>query len=295
MSFFPRLKRFLYRQAGLAFPPGHYYSPIINKSELAHREAELFANFPRQLPDIDLREVQQMELLEKFSKLYYSIPFTEEFNPERRYNYAAPNNQYCYSDAIILHCMMRTFKPKRVIEVGSGFSSAVMLDTDQLFFDKKTQFTFIEPYPQRLYGLLREDDRKRTTIHEKGLQSIDVSVFDELAENDILFIDSTHVSKTGSDVNHAFFNVLPRLKKGVLIHFHDIFYPFEYHKDWVMHSTGFGWNEAYVLRAFLLNNPNYEIVMFNTFMEYFHEDWFAKHMPLCLKNRGASIWLRKCT
>lgn len=292
MSFFQRVNRFLYRKAGLGFPPGHFYSPIVNKSELAHR-SELFGNFPRQLPDIDLRETEQMELLEQFSKLYPSIPFTKEFNPALRYHYNAPANQYCYSDAIMLHCIMRTFKPKQIIEVGSGFSSAVMLDTDQVFFDKKIKFTFIEPYPQRLYGLLRDEDRKRTTIHEKGLQSIDLSVFDQLGENDILFIDSTHVSKTGSDVNHAFFHILPRLKKGVLIHFHDIFYPFEYSKDWVLNSTGFGWNEAYILRTFLMNNPDYEIVMFNTFMEYFHTDWFQKNMPLCLENTGGSIWLRK--
>jgi hypothetical protein len=192
--------------------------------------------------------------------------------------------------------MMRMYKPERIIEVGSGFSSAVMLDTNQLFFNNSLELTFIEPYPQdRLYGLLRAGDKNQVKIYEKGLQQTDPAIFGELNVNDILFIDSTHVSKTGSDVNHAFFNVLPLLKKGVLIHFHDIFYPFEYPEAWVMGSSGFGWNEAYTLRTFLMNNSDYEIVLFNTFMEYFHEDWFRQHMPLCLKNLGGSIWLRKCS
>ncbi|MBD2700708.1 class I SAM-dependent methyltransferase [Spirosoma sp. BT702] len=282
----------LYHQTGLGFPPGHYYSPIVNKSELLNRD-ELFENFPRQIPNIDLREAQQMKLLEQFSKLYPTIPFSKAYNPDHRYHYDALGNQYCYSDAIMLHCIMRTFNPQQIIEVGSGFSSAVMLDTNQLFFNNTIQFTFIEPYPERLYGLLRDEDHKRTVTYEKGLQEIDLKEFDKLAENDILFIDSTHVSKTGSDVNQVIFNILPRLQKGVLIHFHDIFYPFEYPKDWVINSTGFGWNEAYILRAFLMNNSDYEIVLFNTFMENFHLRWFEEYMPLCLENKGGSIWLRK--
>ncbi|GAB3993268.1 class I SAM-dependent methyltransferase [Spirosoma daeguense] len=298
MVLLQRINRFrhvynlLYHQTGLGFPPGHYYSPVVNKSELIHRN-ELFANFPRLLPNINLREAEQMELLEEFSKLYTSIPFTKEHTPERRYHYDAPGNQYCYSDAIMLHCIMRTFQPKQVIEVGSGFSSAVMLDTNQLFFNNSIQFTFIEPFPDRLYGLLRFEDRTRTVTHEKGLQEIELIEFDKLRENDVLFIDSTHVSKTGSDVNQIIFNILPRLQEGVLIHFHDIFYPFEYPKDWVVNSSGFGWNEAYIVRAFLMNNPDYEIVMFNTFMEHFHTEWFQKNMPLCLENMGGSLWLRK--
>ncbi|MBF0510802.1 MAG: class I SAM-dependent methyltransferase, partial [Candidatus Omnitrophica bacterium] len=120
---------------------------------------------------------------------------------------------------------------------------------------------------------------------------VDVSFFDELGENDILFVDSSHVSKTGSDVNHILFNILPKLNKGVLIHFHDIFYPFEYPKPWVL--EGRCWNEDYLLRAFLSYNNSFEIVVFNTFLEHFHEDWFKENMPLCLKNKGGSIWLRK--
>jgi hypothetical protein len=121
---------------------------------------------------------------------------------------------------------------------------------------------------------------------------VDASIFKALGQNDILFVDSTHVSKTGSDVNRILFEILPSLNRGVIIHFHDIFYPFEYPKEWVLDWAGFGWNEIYILRAFLTNNPNYTILLFNTFLEHFHKEWFLQHMPLCLRNTGGSLWIK---
>src|SRR5690606_17050723 len=109
--------------------------------------------------------------------------------------------------------------------------------------------------------------------------------------NDILFIDSTHVSKINSDVNYIFFEILPRLASGVYIHFHDIFFPFEYPKAWVY--EGRAWNEAYILRAFLQYNNAFSVVLMNTFMDQFHKSFFREHMPLCLINPGGSIWIRK--
>jgi hypothetical protein len=131
--------------------------------------------------------------------------------------------------------MMRTFKPKEIIEIGSGHSSAIMLDTNEICFDNKINLTFIEPYPEeRLMKILKDSDKISHTIINKKVQSIDLDTFLSLSENDILFVDSTHVSKVGSDVNFILFEVLPALKPGVLIHFHDIFYPFEMPKHWVL-------------------------------------------------------------
>jgi len=96
----------------------------------------------------------------------------------------------------------------------------------------------------------------------------------------------------GSDVNYIFFEILPLLRPGVFIHFHDVFWPFEYPESWI--EEGRQWHEVYLLRAFLEFNRDFEIVVFNTFLETFHSDWFEKYMPLCLKNRGGSIWLRRC-
>ena len=123
------------------------------------------------------------------------------------------------------------------------------------------------------------------------LQEIDIGEFEALDENDILFVDSTHVSKINSDVNRIFFEVLPRIRSGVHIHFHDIIYPFEYPKEWVY--DGRAWNEAYMLRTFLQYNREFRVVLMNTFMERYYESFFREKMPLCLENPGGSIWIRK--
>jgi hypothetical protein len=107
----------------------------------------------------------------------------------------------------------------------------------------------------------------------------------------MLIIDSTHVSKTGSDVNHIFFEVLPALASGVLIHFHDIFYPFEYDKEWIL--GGRSWNEAYLLKAFLQYNDSFKIILFTRFLDEFYQEYFAKEMPLSQQDRGGSIWIKR--
>jgi hypothetical protein len=187
--------------------------------------------------------------------------------------------------------MIRHARPKQIIEVGSGYSSCLMLDTNELFFEKAIKTTFIEPYPELLYTLIQENDKKSIKVFPNRLQDVAIEEFSCLNKNDILFIDSTHVSKVNSDVNYIFFEILPALKSGVFIHFHDIFYPFEYPKSWVL--EGRAWNEDYMLRAFLEYNNAFKVVFFNTFLEYFHEDFFREHMPLCLKNRGGSLWIQK--
>jgi len=117
------------------------------------------------------------------------------------------------------------------------------------------------------------------------IQSVSIETFSELVENDILFVDSSHVSKVGSDLNHILFNILPTLNKGVIIHFHDIMYPFEYPEDWIM--QGIYWNEAYLLRAFLMYNAAFEVVLMN---HYWHD---KKLQGIESFNSGGGLWLRK--
>jgi hypothetical protein len=119
------------------------------------------------------------------------------------HRYYFENEYYSYSDALFLYCVIRHFKPMRVIEVGSGFSSAVMLDTNEESFSNSIRLTFIDPYPKRLYSLLKRDDQARIAVHEQPLQRVPIETFDALGENDILFIDSTHVSKAGSDLHRV--------------------------------------------------------------------------------------------
>lgn len=270
-------------------PPGHFYSPVVSIEEAKRDERRIFEDIPRTLAGIDLNESGQLENLERFEQLYSSIDFPETKSSNYRYYYDNP--AYSYSDAIMLHCMMRWAKPKRIIEVGSGFSSCAMLDTNERHLDLSVEFTFVEPYPRLLKSLVRSDDLDSVNIIESRLQDVPVNHFLQLSSDDFLFIDSTHVSKTGSDVNYLLFEILPNLKSGVYIHIHDIFYPFEYPKEWIF--GGRSWNEIYALRAFLQFNAEFTVEMMNTFVEHFHPQRFATRMPLCLKNTGGSIWLRK--
>jgi len=270
-------------------PPGHFFSPIPSLDEIRQDESRIFESVPRDIISVELHESEQLTLLEEIAHYYKEMPFQSHKVEGLRYYFENP--AYLYSDAIILHGMIRHLSPKRIIEVGSGFSSCVTLDTNELFFNGSISTTFIEPYPHLLMSLVKEEDKGRIRMLPFRLQDVDVSEFEALGANDILFIDSTHVSKVNSDVNRIFFEILPRLSPGVHIHFHDIFYPFEYPKEWVY--EGRAWNEAYMLRTFLQYNTAFRVVLMNTFMERYHESFFQERMPLCLKNTGGSIWIRK--
>jgi predicted O-methyltransferase YrrM len=274
------------------YPPGHYYNPLVDPKAVDVYSDTVFDTSKKSVFGIDFREKAQLELLDELLPYYKEVPFPVEQTPGFRYYLG--NGIFSYSDGIFLYMLMRHFKPSRIIEVGSGHSSAVMIDTNERFLNDSVNLTFIEPYPERLYSLLKDTDKTKNKIFELPIQQVPFSEFESLKAGDFLFVDSSHVSKTGSDVNYIFFEVLPRLKSGVIIHFHDIFTPMEYPKSWVMKKdVWFGFNEIYILRAFLMYNPEFEVIMFNTFLEEHHEEWFTKNMPLCLENKGGSIYLRK--
>jgi len=268
-----------------AFAPGGFYSPIPSIMEI---EEFNFDNLQtKKLLGIDLNDEEQISLLNSFETFYKDLPFTDEKSEGLRYYYK--NDFYGYSDAILLYCMIRHLKPKKIIEVGSGFSSSVTLDTNEKFMGKSINCVFIEPYPARLESLLKNDDN--VTIHKKWLQEIPIEIFGELNKNDILFIDSTHVSKFNSDVNYVLHEILPVLAHGVHIHFHDVIYPFEYPKKWLL--EGRAWNEQYILRAFLEYNNDFKIVLFNTYLQEKYMEKIVNRFPLLYKNTGASIWIKK--
>jgi hypothetical protein len=268
-------------------PAGHFYSAI---SSLEDREA--YANSKGgeiEISGININESGQFELLKKFKCSYEECQFPENKVEDFRYYYQ--NSAYSYTDSIILYSMLREFYPKTVIEIGSGFSSCAMLDVSDKFANGEIKFTFIDPYPELLLSLLNASDNKNSIMVAR-VQDVDLKIFRSLQENDILFIDSTHVSKIGSDVNTIIFEILPRLKKGVYIHFHDILNPFEYPKEWVY--NGIFWNEMYILRAFLMFNETYSIQYFNTYtLEKFGME--IESLPLFKKNVGGCIWLKKET
>ncbi|MDR0306294.1 MAG: class I SAM-dependent methyltransferase [Chitinispirillales bacterium] len=281
------VKKYQEHSGGGPFEPGGYYSPIPSLEEIKGHNFNI--PLPELLPGIDLNANEQLNLLDSFETFYKELPFTDEKSDGLRYYYN--NGCYSYSDAILLYCMMRYLKPKKIIEAGSGFSSSVMLDTNEKFMGNSINCKFIEPYPARLESLLKNNDREYVTIHQKRLQEVSIDVFTELNENDILFIDSTHVAKFNSDVNYIFHEILPILAHGVHIHFHDVFYPFEYPREWLL--EGRAWNEQYMLRAFLEYNNNFKIVLFNTYLESMYESKIKSRFPLLYKNTGGSIWLKK--
>jgi hypothetical protein len=270
-------------------PAGHFYSPIPSLDEIKRDESKIFGKIPRTIKGVELHEKEQFKLLDKFVAYYKEMPFQAEKQNRLRYYFENPS--YSYSDAIHLYCMIRSLKPKRIIEIGSGFSSCMIQDTNDLFFSGSIETTFIDPYPDLLRSLVSEFDKNTMKIIPHRLQEVDFGIFDALQAKDILFIDSTHVSKINSDVNRIFFDILPNLRSGVHIHFHDIFFPFEYPKDFVY--KGIAWNEAYILRAFLQYNTDFRIVLMNSYMHHLHKPFFENKMPLCLKNTGGSIWIRK--
>jgi hypothetical protein len=271
-------------------PPGHFYSPVPNLHELEAQSDSLWPEkLPSELPGIDLRPEEQLETFSRVAKLARALE-TYEHKTEP-WRYYSDNVAYQAGDALTLHGMLRLIRPERLIEIGSGHSSAMTLDTVEHFLGGKTELTFIEPYPELLESLMRPPDRERVTVIPTPLQDVHLDTFAALQSGDVLFIDSTHVLKTGSDVARLYGSILPSLAEGVHVHIHDMFYPFEYPKEWVM--EGRAWSEIYVVRALLALNPSFEITLFNDWLAHFHRDVIERELPEMLANTGGALWLRR--
>jgi len=269
------------------YSDGHFPPPLNSPEEI-----EKFSSFnwnPPDIPGVILNDDAQYELLQSFIPLYDSLPFADHKQKNLRYQFVNPS--YSYGDGIFLYCMIRHLNPKRIIEIGAGNSSCLILDTNELFFNGSIVCSFIEPYPEYFISLLRPDDIATIKLIPERLQDLDLTIFEQLEAQDILFIDSTHVSKLNSDVNKYVFEILPSLKKGVSVHIHDVFHPFEYPLEWL--REGRSWNEQYVIRAFLQYNNAFSIKLFTTHMIKKHYSWFEEKMPKCLKSTGGSLWLEK--
>jgi hypothetical protein len=281
-----------YRQrrskSSLLFPPGHYYSPIVDVDQLRADAARVFDR-SRPAAGIDLNQTGQLALLPMLRSLAHEIVLPE--TKTHGMYYYSDNGQYGPGDAAVLASMIRYYRPRRILEFGSGHSSCCILDINRLYFGGNIECTFVDPHPQRLRELLTGYTGCARMLETRA-QDIDIKLVTSLEKNDILFIDSTHVSKGGSDVNFHFFSTLPALQTGVIIHFHDVFYPFEYPTEWFFDENR-SWSELYVLRAFLMHNTMYRIEFFNHFLAHVHPD-IANTFPGFKQNCGGALWLRKC-
>ena len=151
-------------------PPGHFYSPLPSLEELARDTPRLFEPPSATVPGVELNEAKQLALLEEIKRYYAELPFPTQKSPAFRYYY--DNLAYSYSDAIFLYGMIRHARPHRIVEVGSGHSSCVMLDTSERHLGGRVDCTFIEPYPDKLLSLLRPEDLGRVTILKKRVQDV---------------------------------------------------------------------------------------------------------------------------
>lgn len=296
LAFLPAFRRLVFRllfgqraMPPMWVPPGHFYSPVPSVDDIAEHGARMALPLPETLRGIDLRLEQQLVLLSELTPFYEEAPFPARQVPEMRFCYE--NGFFGYGDALAFHCMLRRLEPKQVVEVGSGWSSCLLLDTCEQFLDWRPRVTLIEPYPDQLRQLLRPDDFSRLRLISDRVQTVPLSEFEALGPGDILFIDSTHVSRVGSDVNFEIFEVLPSLRSDVYVHIHDVSYPFDYSVEWV--REGRAWNEAYLLRAFLEFNEDFEVILFNDLLRLRHADRLAAALPLWLRDPGTSFWMRR--
>jgi predicted O-methyltransferase YrrM len=267
----------------LFVPPGHFYSPIFLPGD---SYSKISAPTESEIP---MNAQSQIELLRAILPLGRKFPDT----PTDTFFYYSSNDQYGDGDAFIFSGIIQYLQPAKVIEIGSGFSTAVLIDT-LLSANLSTKVVAIDPFPERLEQLLVNKESLMTndvsiTILPQKVQEVDTSLFSTLAPGDILFIDSSHVSKTGSDVNFELFQIIPKLKSGVWVHIHDMFWPFEYPEAWI--QQGRSWNENYIVRAFLTGNSKIQIRFFQQYLFNEHSSEWAAVIEKGVHNPGGGLWI----
>jgi predicted O-methyltransferase YrrM len=269
-------KEALFREAqamGLHVLPIHYSSPVPDTRTLGERvwERELDTRV------LGFDEESGLELLERLE------PFAAELG-----DYPLENPQFHRLDAALYYALVRALAPRRVLEVGSGFSTRVASLAAQR--NDGTTITCIDPSPRaEIAGLPHLVEHVALEVQEVGRER-----FDELEAGDFLFVDSSHASRIGSDVNTLVLEVLPRLASGVVVHVHDVFLPWEYPRAWVVDQQHF-WNEQYLVAAFLTGNADWEVLFAGHFM--------ARRRPEAVNRvlagdesaraAGSSLWLRR--
>jgi hypothetical protein len=264
-----------------------YYQPLINPKK--HLKKSLRAD--RVLKGIEMNIEKQLELLNQFN-------FSEElkrFNLEKLEDtdYYYNNSMYSSGDSEYLYSIIRIFKPRTILEIGSGNSTLMAINALQENRkddnEYKCRHICIEPYEQPWLEKV-DVELKRIKVEE-----LEPSFFNILEENDILFIDSSHVIRPQGDVLFEILEILPILKSGVIIHFHDIFTPKDYLDEWIYQDKKL-WNEQYLLEAFLSFNKDFEIIGAVNFLSHHFREVFESKCPVFKSQLGrepGAFWIRK--
>lgn len=272
------------------FPPGHFYSPVVDVEELRSQEARVWPATPEIL-GIDFNDAHHELVLRQYFPAFYpdfDYPKQSDGNPLTFY---IENDQFSWLDCRALFVLLRAWRPQRFVEVGSGFSTLLVADVNRRFLGGAMKICCVEPYPR---AALRAPVLGLERLIASKVQDVGSAPFEALEAGDVLFIDSSHVAKTGSDVNHLCFEVLPRLRKGVRVHFHDIFLPEDYPKPWALKENR-SWNEQYIVRALLTFSSHFRVLFGSGHA-------FAAH-PVLLREAlheadgayygGGSLWIEK--
>jgi len=263
------------RWFGFAVLSDHFYHPIPSRATLRAR-----AGRERPLDSIDWRLEEQVALLRKLLAEY-----EDEFNDPATIGscgYDPLDASLHGADAAVLYAMVRSAAPERVVEIGSGGSTRIIgaaLTRNHEETGTTPSLVTIDPSPQRWLDAFpdRVGSKVKVTVLKDQVQQVDPVLFRELRPGDILFVDSSHVFKQGSDVEHEFLQIYPSLHPGVRVHLHDIFFPFDYPLDWNDKHYRF-WNEQYFLETFLQCNHRFEVTLSLSWMGHSQRDVLAKHV-----------------
>jgi predicted O-methyltransferase YrrM len=279
----------LWQAQGFHVSQVHYYQPIPDT-----REIDPFVWKRRsRMRGLDIRAEQQKELLSIFTSRFKSE--YDQFphgRPSRDFRFYLGNVSFEAVDAEILFCMIRYFKPKTIFEIGSGWSTLLAVDalSRNLRDGSPGKLVAIEPYPPEF---LSASVPEGVELLQRPVQKVALTQLDALRENDMLFIDSSHVCAIGSDVQYEILEILPQLNPGVLIHIHDIFLPAEYPKEWVLDRHRF-WNEQYIVQAFLCFNDTFEILWAGQWMHLNHPQLLVEAFKSYQSGVSpASLWFRR--
>jgi predicted O-methyltransferase YrrM len=279
----------LLRNIGYTLITDHFYQPIPNRQEIM-----TYAGKERPLSSIEWHLDKQTELVK-----YLLEKYALEFNNKEifsAFGYSEDSSGLISGDAEVLYAMVREKKPSRIIEIGSGGSTKIIAAALKMNFienSQKSQLISIEPYPQDFlkdFANVSKDFLEFSLLTQK-VEAVDLSVFESLQTNDILFVDSSHVFKSGSDVEFEFLQVYPRLQTGVLVHIHDIFFPYDYPIEWNLKESRY-WNEQYFLETFLQFNKKFEVLASLSMVSYYKSSVFIDNINAYNEERlPGSFWM----
>ncbi|OSY87024.1 hypothetical protein WH52_13240 [Tenacibaculum holothuriorum] len=262
----------------------HYYDPLFLKKDLQKPLDQ-----ERNLPAIDWNVKEQLNLLNSFSYAEEFNGFSNSFVDELTFHFN--NNSFCSGDAEYWYNIIRHKKPNRIIEIGSGHSTKIARKAiernKELDNNYNCEHICIEPFEMPWL------EKLGIKIIREKVENVDLSFFTTLQENDILFIDSSHIIRPQGDVLYEFLEILPSLNKGVIVHIHDIFSPRNYLEEWVFGEYKL-WNEQYILEAFLTSNKNWRIIGALNYLKHnYYNELLAQCPRLTPKREPGSFYIVK--